>query len=87
MGEVATAYDLLSALQRRTLPEGLTLSGCLDPVAYFGGRLDLARASLMGHSYGGATVTALTAQDGRFRAGVALDPWWCVCLPTPVNGV
>ncbi|BDA43924.1 Platelet-activating factor acetylhydrolase [Coccomyxa sp. Obi] len=76
MGEVATAYDLLSALQRRTLPEGLKLSGGLDPVAFFGGRLDQDRASLMGHSYGGATVTALTAQDDRFRAGVALDPWW-----------
>lgn len=82
MGEVATAYDLLSALQRRTLPEGFKLSGGLDPVAFFGGRLDLDRASLMGHSYGGATVTALTAQDGRFKAGVALDPWWCVFLPT-----
>ncbi len=87
MGEVATAYDLLSALQHRTLPEGLKLSGDLDPVAFFGGRLDLDRASLMGHSYGGATVTALTAQDGRFRAGVALDPWWCVRLPTPVRGL
>ncbi|CAL8469911.1 g9453 [Coccomyxa elongata] len=76
MGEVATAYELLSALQRRTVPEGFKLSGGLDPVACFGGRLDLERASLMGHSYGGATVTALTAQDGRFRAGVALDPWW-----------
>ncbi len=77
MGEVATAYDLLRALQQRELREGLKLSDELDAVAYFGGRLDLERASLMGHSYGGATVTALTAQDSRFRAGIALDPWWC----------
>jgi platelet-activating factor acetylhydrolase len=76
MGEVGTAYDLLRALQRREMTEGLRLSSGLDPVAFLGGRLDLDKVSLMGHSYGGATVTALTAEDGRFRAGVALDPWW-----------
>lgn len=76
MGEVSTAYDLLNAMQRREVTSGLSLSNGADPVAFLGGRLDLDRASLMGHSYGGATITALTARDGRFRAGVALDPWW-----------
>lgn len=85
MGEVATAYDLLKALQSREATERLKISGGLDPVAYFGGRLDLDRASLMGHSYGGATVTAVTAQDARFRAGIALDPWWYVCAQQPLH--
>ena len=34
-----------------------------------------------GHSYGGATCTALVAEDSRFRCAVALDPWWHALPP------
>lgn len=78
MGEVGTAFDLLNALNKRQGVPGLALSGGLgDPVAFFGGRLDMRAVALAGHSYGGGTVGALTAGDPRFRAGIALDPWWC----------
>jgi platelet-activating factor acetylhydrolase len=78
IGEVATAYELLSAMHRRQATKGLVLSGGTDPASFFAGRLDLARAAVIGHSYGGATITSVTAQDNKFRAGVALDPWWWV---------
>ena len=77
MAEIGTAYDLLNALNKRQGVPDLALSGGLgDPAAFFGGRLDMRAVALAGHSYGGATVGALTAGDARFRAGVALDPWW-----------
>ena len=34
--------------------------------------------ALAGHSYGGATVTALCSQEPAFKCAVALDPWWSV---------
>lgn len=40
------------------------------------GRLDVAAVALAGHSYGGATVTALCSQEPVFKCTVALDPWW-----------
>ena len=49
--------------------------------------------ALAGHSYGGATVTALCSQEPAFKCTIALDPWWsvfcrfllhvfAVCMPT-----
>ena len=78
MGELSTAFDLLKALNECRAVEGLTLSGGLgEAAAFLGGRLNMRCVSLAGHSYGGATVAALTAADARFCAGIALDPWWC----------
>jgi platelet-activating factor acetylhydrolase len=37
-------------------------------------------AALMGHSYGGATVTALCAHEPLFKCTVALDPWWAALM-------
>lgn len=42
------------------------------------GRLDVKAVALAGHSYGGATVTALCSQEPAFKCTVALDPWWSV---------
>lgn len=82
MGEVGTAFDLLNAMNGRQGVAGLTLSGGLgDPAAFFGRRLDMACVTVAGHSYGGATIAALTAEDARFRAGIALDPWWSATPP------
>ena len=83
MTEVCTAFDLLKALSEGRAVEGLTLSGSLgDAAAFLGGRLNMDCVALAGHSYGGATVAALTAADARFCAGIALDPWWCAYLPS-----
>ncbi|GIM11055.1 hypothetical protein Vretimale_14412 [Volvox reticuliferus] len=40
------------------------------------GRLDLERAAVAGHSYGGATAAAAAASLPYFKAAVSLDPWW-----------
>lgn len=40
------------------------------------GKLDVEAVALAGHSYGGATVTALCSQEPAFKCTVALDPWW-----------
>ena len=40
------------------------------------GRLDMTAVALAGHSYGGATVSALCAQEPLFKCTIALDPWW-----------
>lgn len=78
MRELQTAYSLLAAMHKGQALPGLTLSDNLDASSVFAGRLALGSACLMGHSYGGASVTALVAEDARFKCGIALDPWWCV---------
>lgn len=40
------------------------------------GLLDVDAVALAGHSYGGATVTALCSQEPAFKCTVAYDPWW-----------
>ena len=44
------------------------------------GKLDVEGVALAGHSYGGATVTALCSQEPAFKCTVALDPWWSVTI-------
>lgn len=44
-----------------------------DPGGLLQGRLDLSRAGIFGHSYGGATTAEALAQDPRFKAGVSLE--------------
>lgn len=45
-------------------------AGSKDP---FGGRLDMSRVALAGHSLGGLTALLGVQQEPRFRAGVILD--------------
>lgn len=51
----------------------LTAWNTQDPNGLFQGRLDLSRAGIFGHSYGGATTAEALAQDKRFKAGVSLE--------------
>lgn len=44
-------------------------------LAPFASRIDVARLSLVGHSFGGASVVAAAAVDRRFASVVAYDPW------------
>ena len=72
MGELSTAFDLLKALNECRAVEGLTLSGGLgEAAAFLGGRLNMRCVSLAGHSYGGATVAALTAADAALLRGAS----------------
>lgn len=91
--EVRAGYDLLAAMARGAPPpEGVVrLSTGASPTEFLAGRLDMDAAAAVGHSYGGATVTALVSEDPRFKAAVAFDPWWCVrlyaCRGVPAAGV
>jgi predicted dienelactone hydrolase len=44
-----------------------------DPSGMFTGRLDLARAGVFGHSFGGAQAAQFCSQDSRCKAGVDVD--------------
>lgn len=37
--------------------------------------MDLSKVSVIGHSFGGATVIQALSQDEKFKCGVALDTW------------
>nr|CAB3264630.1 platelet-activating factor acetylhydrolase 2, cytoplasmic-like [Phallusia mammillata] len=41
----------------------------------FKGQLDLEKAAILGHSFGGSTTITTLAKDTRFKLGVALDCW------------
>ena len=76
MRELQTAYSLLAAMAKGKPTQGLSLSNDLDAGSFFAQRLAMGSACLMGHSYGGASVTALIAEDDHFKCSIALDPWW-----------
>ena len=77
MRELVTAHGLLAAMAEGRQLQGLSLGSGLDAHSAFAGRLQMGCVALMGHSYGGASIAGLTAEDGRFACGIALDPWWC----------
>lgn len=54
-----------------TLPAGLGWAGFTK----LPGGLTCPLAARCRHSYGGATITALVAEDPVWRCGIALDPW------------
>lgn len=80
IGEVLTAHKLLGSMSRGEPVQGLKLSGGLNPSSLLRGKLDVEAVALAGHSYGGATVTALCSQEPAFKCTVALDPWWGALL-------
>ncbi|KAL3890000.1 hypothetical protein ACJMK2_002307 [Sinanodonta woodiana] len=41
----------------------------------FKGKLDLSKAAMVGHSFGGATCVCALAKDKRFKVGIVLDGW------------
>ncbi len=54
------------------------MSDGLDAAWMLEGRLDMSCIAAVGHSYGGATVASLVAEDPLFRCAVALDPWYAL---------
>ncbi|KAL3138653.1 hypothetical protein ABBQ32_006413 [Trebouxia sp. C0010 RCD-2024] len=80
IAEVLTTLKLLSSMSQGDDVPGLKLSGGLNPQTLLQGRLDVEAVALAGHSYGGATVTALCSQEPAFKCTVALDPWWGALL-------
>lgn len=77
MREVATAARVLEALNKGTLDaHDCHLSGEATAASFLRGKLNLKDLALVGHSFGGATVTAAAAVDLQPRAVVALDPYW-----------
>ncbi|KAL4443328.1 hypothetical protein ABPG75_011065 [Micractinium tetrahymenae] len=79
--EMKAALSMMQALHRGDALPGLKLTDGKDPALFLKGRLDLRCVAAAGHSYGGATCTALVAEDPRFACAVALDPWWYAVFP------
>jgi dienelactone hydrolase len=46
-----------------------------DPSSRFTGRLDIRRAGILGHSFGGAVAAEACRRDSRFVAGLNIDGW------------
>ncbi|XP_064597792.1 platelet-activating factor acetylhydrolase 2, cytoplasmic-like [Liolophura sinensis] len=71
--ECQRALDLL-----QTLNNGQEVHNILHEdfdLLQFKNRLDLGKASLIGHSFGGATCICTLAKDKRFKVGIVLDGW------------
>lgn len=79
--EMKAALTMMQALHRGDALPGLKLTDGKEPASFLKGRLDLRCVAAAGHSYGGATCTALVAEDPRFACAVALDPWWYAVFP------
>ena len=76
IAELRTALRLLRAMDGGKRVPGLALSDGADASALLAGGLDFECLAAVGHSFGGATITALCAEDAAFKCAVALDPWW-----------
>lgn len=74
--EMKSIHQIIRALHKGNPPEGLILSEKKNPSNFLKGKLDLRCIAAVGHSYGGATVAGLCAEDPLYRCGVCLDPWW-----------
>lgn len=70
----------MASIAGEALP-GLKLNHGLDASTFFRGVLDLKCLAAVGHSYGGATITALCSEDPMYRCGIAYDPWWPAVPP------
>ncbi|EFN56866.1 expressed protein [Chlorella variabilis] len=81
VAEMRGALQMMRALHRGDRLAGLELAYGLDASAFLRGRLDMRCVAAAGHSYGGATITALVAEDPLYQCGVALDPWWYAVFP------
>lgn len=60
--------NIIHAEQTGSWPSSLPFGGA-------GGRLDLSRVSVVGHSFGGCTAVTTAARDERIKAVVAHDFW------------
>jgi len=63
-GRITDMQDVLSYLEEQTGTPG----------SFLYQKVDVERLAVAGHSFGGATVLALSARDARVKAIVALDP-------------
>uniref|UniRef100_A0A1D2A011 1-alkyl-2-acetylglycerophosphocholine esterase n=2 Tax=Auxenochlorella protothecoides TaxID=3075 RepID=A0A1D2A011_AUXPR len=82
VAEMQLALDVLTAMaQGSRLPGRMTLSHGLQASRFLCGSVDLGCVAAAGHSYGGATVAMLAAEDARFKAAIAFDPWWYALPP------
>lgn len=65
--------DDIWAPDQRFVLDQLAALNRADPAGIWTGRLDLGRAAVAGHSFGGDAAVAALGQDRRFRAAVSLD--------------
>ncbi|XP_052764491.1 platelet-activating factor acetylhydrolase 2, cytoplasmic-like [Mya arenaria] len=72
-GECSRVLDMLTSINAGQSVRNFL--GFHFNLKQFKGRLDLDRASVIGHSFGATTVAAALAEDTRFRLGIMLDAW------------
>lgn len=71
--ECIRTLDLLEALEA-----GYEVQNLLDPLldpSEFEGLIDIEKAVIMGHSYGGATALMSLSAELRFKLAICLDAW------------
>jgi len=71
--ECIRTLDLFEALEAGYDVQNL-LDSLLDP-SEFEGLIDISKAIVMGHSYGGATTIMTCSAELRFKLGICLDVW------------
>ncbi|XP_076349771.1 platelet-activating factor acetylhydrolase 2, cytoplasmic-like [Tachypleus tridentatus] len=73
------AYDCIQVLDLlEALNSGFPVHNVINPsfqASQFKGIMDLSKAAVAGHSFGGTTVILSLALDLRFKVGLALDSW------------
>lgn len=75
VSECVKALHVLEELNLGTLKTDSLLIGSHFDWGVFKSRLNLSRAAVAGHSFGGATALAATAFSTDFQAAVVLDGW------------
>ncbi len=75
VGEVSAALDLLEEMRAGAVPREAALVPAGFDLAALANVVDVRKAVVAGHSFGGATTVLTLAQDPRFHFGVSLDPW------------
>ncbi|VDP27842.1 unnamed protein product [Heligmosomoides polygyrus] len=75
VSECVKALHVLEEINLGQLPSDNLVVGKEVDWYMFKGRMDLSRAFVAGHSFGGATAVAATAFSTDFQAAVVLDGW------------
>ncbi|KAK6167477.1 hypothetical protein SNE40_021496 [Patella caerulea] len=71
--ECSKVLDLLIAMDQGELIHNVF--GVMFDTSQFKNCLDLSKASVIGHSFGGSTCLCTLATDKRFKTGVVVDGW------------
>lgn len=72
--DLQNGKDIQNVFRKENVPDKLS-QGRETNLSQFAGLMDVSRPVMAGHSFGGATVLLVLAEDVRFKSGIALDSW------------